>query len=60
MKIRKWTFIFVHFSKIENRFEKTLHHSFFSVRLPHFAGSYLYALMRLGGRRAILTIMLRI
>jgi hypothetical protein len=28
MKIRKWTFIFVHFSKIQNRFEKTLHHSF--------------------------------
>jgi hypothetical protein len=28
MKIQKWTFIFVHFSKIQNRFEKTLHHSF--------------------------------
>ena len=27
MKIRKWTFINVHFSKIQNRFEKTLHHS---------------------------------
>jgi hypothetical protein len=36
MKIRKWTFIFVHFSKIQNRFEKTLHHHFFSVRLRHF------------------------
>jgi hypothetical protein len=33
MKIRKWTFINVHFSKIQNTFEKTLHHSFFSVRL---------------------------
>ena len=28
MKIRKWTFINVLFSKIQNRFEKTLHHSF--------------------------------
>ena len=37
MKIRKWTFINVLFSKIQNRFEKTLHHSFFSVRPPHFA-----------------------
>jgi hypothetical protein len=33
MKIRKWTFINVLFSKIQNTFEKTLHHSFFSVRL---------------------------
>jgi len=36
MKNEKWTFIFVLFSKIQNRFEKTLHHSFLSVRLRHF------------------------
>ena len=36
MKNEKWTKINVHFWKIENRFEKTLHHSFFSVRLRHF------------------------
>jgi hypothetical protein len=36
LKNEKWTFINVLFSKIENRFEKTLHHSFFGVRLPHF------------------------
>jgi len=28
---QKWTFIFVHFSKIENTFEKTLHHSLFKL-----------------------------
>jgi hypothetical protein len=28
MKNQKWTFINVLFSKIQNRFEKTLHHSF--------------------------------
>jgi len=36
LKNQKWTFINVLFSKIENTFEKTLHHSFFSVRLRHF------------------------
>ena len=36
LKFRKRTFINVLFSKIENRFEKTLHHHFFSVRLRHF------------------------
>jgi hypothetical protein len=36
LKNQKWTFINVLFSKIENRFEKILHHSFFSVRLRHF------------------------
>ena len=38
MKNQNWTFINVLFSKIQNRFEKTLHHHFFSVRLPHFRG----------------------
>jgi len=60
MKIRKWTFIFVHFSKIQNRFEKTLHHSFFSVRLPHFAAPYLYALILFIWYIRTHTIMLRI
>jgi hypothetical protein len=36
LKNEKWTFINVLFSKIENRFEKTLHHHFFGVRLRHF------------------------
>jgi len=36
MKIRKWTFINVHFSKSQNTFEKTLHHHLFSVRMRHF------------------------
>jgi len=39
MKIRKWTFIFVHFSKIQNRFEKTLHHSFFTRPPSPFRGT---------------------
>jgi hypothetical protein len=33
MKNQKWTKINVLFQKIENRFEKTLHHHFFGVRL---------------------------
>jgi hypothetical protein len=44
MKIQKWTFIFVHFSKIQNRFEKTLHHSFSQLLLyisPKFQYIYL-------------------
>ena len=38
MKNQNWTFINVLFSKIQNRFEKILHHHFFSIRLPHFRG----------------------
>jgi hypothetical protein len=38
MKNQNWTFINVLFSKIQNRFEKILHHHFFSVRTPHFRG----------------------
>ena len=43
MKIRKWTFINVLFSKIQNRFEKTLHHSF-SQRLRSISpkSQYIY------------------
>jgi hypothetical protein len=38
MKNQKWTFINVLFSKSQNRFEKTIHHHFFGVRLHHFRG----------------------
>ena len=57
MKIRKWTFINVLFSKIQNRFEKTLHHHFFSVRLPQFRRPYLYALDAVRRAICIVTIM---
>jgi hypothetical protein len=46
MKNEKWTFINVLFSKIQNRFEKTLHHHFFTRPLEPFKRPYLYALVR--------------
>jgi Ni,Fe-hydrogenase I cytochrome b subunit len=36
LKNQKWTFINVQFQKSQNTFEKTLHHSFFGVRMRHF------------------------
>jgi hypothetical protein len=60
MKIRKWTFINVHFSKIQNRFEKTLHHSFFTRPPSPFRGPYLYALTLFIYHSHMHTIMLRI
>ena len=58
MKIRKWTFIFVHFSKIQNRFEKNITSSLLRRPPSPFRGPYLYALDDILCFISILTIML--
>jgi hypothetical protein len=60
LKIRKRTFINVLFSKIENRFEKTLHIHFFSVRLRHFRDLTFMLSFLFGEHGHVQTIMLRI